>query len=65
VQPEPERADDAEVPASAAQRPEQGGVIVGGRLASTVDPARLQRWFIVLLLAVATYTAIDAISGLR
>ena len=31
VQREPERADDAEVPASASQRPEQVGVIVGRR----------------------------------
>ena len=29
VQREPERADDAEVPAAASQRPEQVGVIVG------------------------------------
>ena len=31
VQREPERADDAEVPAAASQRPEQVGVVVGRR----------------------------------
>ena len=31
MQPEPERGDDAEVPAAASQRPEQVGVIVGRR----------------------------------
>lgn len=34
------------------------GVFVGGRLASTRSPAGLQRAFVVLLAAVATYTAI-------
>lgn len=34
------------------------GVIVGGRVAGRRDPAALQRWFVVLLVAVATYTAI-------
>jgi uncharacterized membrane protein YfcA len=33
------------------------GVIVGGRLAGRVDSAVLQRWFVVLLVVVALYTA--------
>ena len=38
------------------------GVIVGSRLASTRDSTSLQRWFVALLVVVATYTA--ARSGL-
>jgi uncharacterized membrane protein YfcA len=34
------------------------GVIIGTRLAGTRDSASLQRWFVVLLVAVATYTAV-------
>ena len=34
------------------------GVLVGGRMARREDPDKLQRWFIVLLFAVAVYTAI-------
>ncbi len=34
------------------------GVIVGSRLASTRDSSSLQRWFVGLLVVVATYTAI-------
>jgi hypothetical protein len=33
------------------------GVAIGTRLASTKDSTSLQRWFVVLLVAVATYTA--------
>lgn len=33
------------------------GVVVGGRLAGRGDPSTLQRWFVVLLVAVAVYTA--------
>ena len=36
------------------------GVVIGTRLASTKDSASLQRWFVVLLVAVATYTAIQS-----
>ena len=34
------------------------GVLVGGRVAGRVAPHKLQRWFIVLLVAVGVYTAI-------
>jgi uncharacterized membrane protein YfcA len=34
------------------------GVAVGSRLAGTRDPSSLQRWFVVLLVAVAIYTAV-------
>lgn len=34
------------------------GVMVGTRLARTVEPRRLTTWFVVLLLGVATYTAV-------
>lgn len=34
------------------------GVVVGGRLAATRDPSSLQRWFVMLLVAVAIYTAV-------
>ena len=34
------------------------GVLVGGRIAGRLEPDKLQRWFIVLLVAVAVYTAI-------
>ncbi len=36
------------------------GVVIGTRLARTKDPTSLQRWFIVLLVAVATYTAVQS-----
>ena len=34
------------------------GVVIGTRLASTKDSTTLQRWFVVLLVAVAAYTAL-------
>lgn len=34
------------------------GVLVGGRIAGHLEPDKLQRWFIALLVAVAVYTAI-------
>jgi uncharacterized membrane protein YfcA len=34
------------------------GVAAGSRLAATRDPSSLQRWFVVLLVAVALYTAV-------
>jgi len=34
------------------------GVVIGTRLARTRDSTSLQRWFVVLLVAVATYTAV-------
>ena len=34
------------------------GVVIGTRLARTKDSTSLQRWFVVLLVAVATYTAL-------
>jgi uncharacterized membrane protein YfcA len=34
------------------------GVVVGGRLAGRRDPSSLQRWFVGLLVVVATYTAV-------
>jgi uncharacterized membrane protein YfcA len=36
------------------------GVVIGTRLASTKDSTSLQRWFVVLLVAVATYTAVHS-----
>jgi uncharacterized protein len=36
------------------------GVVIGTRLASDTDSASLQRWFVVLLVAVAIYTAIQS-----
>jgi uncharacterized membrane protein YfcA len=36
------------------------GVVIGTRLASTKDSTSLQRWFVVLLVAVATYTAVQS-----
>jgi uncharacterized membrane protein YfcA len=36
------------------------GVAIGTRLASTKDSTSLQRWFVVLLVAVAIYTAIQS-----
>jgi len=41
------------------------GVIVGSRLASTRDSSSLQRWFVVLLVVVATYTAVQSGLALR
>lgn len=40
------------------------GVFVGSRLASTRDPSFLQKWFVVLLVAVALYTAGQSIVAL-
>ena len=40
------------------------GVFLGSRLASTRDPSFLQKWFIVLLVAVALYTAGQSIVAL-
>jgi uncharacterized membrane protein YfcA len=34
------------------------GVIVGSRLSRTVEPERLARWFVALLVGVAAYTAV-------
>jgi hypothetical protein len=39
------------------------GVLTGGRLAGRLDPERSLRWFAVLLVAVAAYTAADALVG--
>jgi uncharacterized membrane protein YfcA len=39
-------------------------VFVGSRLASTRDPRFLQKWFVILLVAVAAYTAIDSVLAL-
>ncbi len=36
------------------------GVVIGAHLAGTKHPASLQRWFVVLLVAVATYTAVQS-----
>ena len=36
------------------------GVVIGTRLARTKDSTSLQRWFVVLLVAVATYTAVQS-----
>lgn len=41
------------------------GVIVGSRLASTRDSTSLERWFVVLLVFVAAYTAIRSGLALR
>ncbi len=41
------------------------GVIVGSRLASTRDSSSLQRWFVALLVVVATYTAVHSGLALR
>ncbi len=40
------------------------GVFVGSRLASTRDPSFLQRWFVILLVVVAIYTATSSILAL-
>jgi uncharacterized membrane protein YfcA len=40
------------------------GVFLGSRLASTRDPSFLQKWFVVLLVAVALYTAGQSIVAL-
>jgi len=37
------------------------GVLTGGHVAGRVDPERSLRWFAALLVAVATYTALDAL----
>lgn len=39
------------------------GVLTGGRLARRLDPERSLRWFAALLVAVAAYTAADALTG--
>ena len=41
------------------------GVVIGSRLASTRDSSSLQRWFVGLLLLVATYTAVKSGLALR
>ena len=40
------------------------GVVIGTRLAGTKDSRSLQRWFVVLLVAVATYTAAQSSAAL-
>ncbi len=40
------------------------GVFAGSRLASTRDPSFLQKWFVILLVAVAIYTATRSIVAL-
>ncbi len=40
------------------------GVFVGSRLASTRDPSFLQKWFVILLVVVAVYTATSSILAL-
>jgi len=40
------------------------GVFVGSRLASTRDPSFLQKWFVVLLVVVAIYTATSSLLAL-
>lgn len=40
------------------------GVVVGSHLASTRDPTSLQKWFVVLLVAVALYTAARSLVAL-
>ncbi len=40
------------------------GVFVGSRLASTRDPSFLQKWFVILLVIVAIYTATSSIVAL-
>jgi uncharacterized membrane protein YfcA len=40
------------------------GVFVGSRLASTRDPSFLQKWFVILLVVVALYTATSSILAL-
>lgn len=42
-----------------------GGVVTGGKVADRLDPKRSLRWFAVLLVAVAAYTAIRAGLALR
>lgn len=39
------------------------GVLAGGQLAGRLDPERSLRWFAALLVAVAAYTAADALVG--
>lgn len=41
------------------------GVVIGGRLARTRDSSSLQRWFVLLLVAVAIYTAVHSGLALR
>jgi uncharacterized membrane protein YfcA len=40
------------------------GVFVGSRLASTRDPSFLQKWFVILLVVVALYTAVSSVLAL-
>jgi uncharacterized protein len=40
------------------------GVFIGSRLASTRDPSFLQRWFVILLVVVALYTATSSVIAL-
>jgi uncharacterized membrane protein YfcA len=39
------------------------GVLTGGHLAGRLDPRRSLRWFAALLVAVAVYTGVDALTG--
>ena len=39
------------------------GVLTGGHMAGRLDPRRSLRWFAALLVAVALYTAVDALTG--
>ena len=41
------------------------GVVVGSRLASTRDSTSLERWFVLLLVVVATYTAVRSGLAMR
>jgi len=41
-----------------------GGVLTGGRLAGRLDPDKSLRWFAGLLVAVAAYTAVSAVTAL-
>jgi uncharacterized membrane protein YfcA len=41
------------------------GVLAGGHVADRLDADRSLRWFSALLVAVATYTAVQAVMGLR
>jgi uncharacterized protein len=40
------------------------GVFIGSRLASTRDPSFLQKWFVILLVVVAMYTAASSVLAL-
>jgi len=40
------------------------GVLTGGKIADRLDPERSLRWFAALLVTVAAYTALRAVSAL-